>query len=86
MYFKGHEDIKIAVDVWGSDNEELVILLHGGGQTRHAWGDTGKKLAEAGVHLERKRPSRPSARNDPRIQRAAKGQGKRNHEFVKGCV
>ena len=50
MYFKGHGAIKIAADVWGSNNEELVILLHGGGQTRHAWGDTGKKLAEAGYH------------------------------------
>ncbi len=50
MYFKGHGDIKIAADVWGSNNEELVILLHGGGQTRHAWGETGKKLAEAGYH------------------------------------
>ena len=50
MDFKGHEDIKIAADVWGSNNQELVILLHGGGQTRHAWGETGKKLAEAGYH------------------------------------
>ena len=50
MDFKGHEDIKIAADVWGSNNQELVILLHGGGQTRHAWGNTGKKLAEAGYH------------------------------------
>ena len=50
MYFKGHGDIKIAADVWGSNNEELVILLHGGGQTRHAWGDTGKKLSDAGYH------------------------------------
>lgn len=50
MYFKGHQDIKIAADVWGSNNQELVILLHGGGQTRHAWGNTGKKLAEAGYH------------------------------------
>ena len=50
MYFKGHGDIKIAADVWGSNNQELVILLHGGGQTRHAWGETGKKLAEAGYH------------------------------------
>lgn len=50
MHFKGHGDIKIAADIWGSNNQELVILLHGGGQTRHAWGDTGKKLAEAGYH------------------------------------
>ncbi|GIT32991.1 MAG: hypothetical protein Ct9H300mP3_05220 [Gammaproteobacteria bacterium] len=34
MHFKGHGDIKIAADVWGSNNQELVILLHGGGQTR----------------------------------------------------
>ena len=50
MHFKGHGDIKIAADVWGSNNQELVIFLHGGGQTRHAWRDTGKKLAEAGYH------------------------------------
>ena len=50
MDFKGHGDIKIAADVWGSNNQELVILLHGGGQTRHAWGETGNKLAEAGYH------------------------------------
>ena len=50
MHFKGHGGLKIAADVWGSDNNKLVILLHGGGQTRHAWGETGKKLAEAGYH------------------------------------
>ena len=50
MHFKGHGGLKIAADVWGSDNKKLVILLHGGGQTRHAWGETGKKLAEAGYH------------------------------------
>ncbi len=50
MHFNGHGGLKIAADVWGSNNQELVILLHGGGQTRHAWGNTGKKLAEAGYH------------------------------------
>ena len=50
MHFKGQGGLKIAADVWGSDNQDLVILLHGGGQTRHAWGGTGKKLAEAGYH------------------------------------
>jgi len=50
MHFKGQGGLKIAADVWGSDNKKLVILLHGGGQTRHAWGETGKKLAEAGYH------------------------------------
>ncbi len=50
MHFKGHGGLKIAADVWGFNNQDLVILLHGGGQTRHAWGNTGKKLAEAGYH------------------------------------
>jgi len=50
MQFKGHGGLKIAADVWGSNNQELVILLHGGGQTRHAWGNTGKKLADSGYH------------------------------------
>jgi len=50
MHFKGQGGLKIAADVWGSDNKKLVVLLHGGGQTRHAWGETGKKLAEAGYH------------------------------------
>ena len=48
MHFKGQEGLKIAADVWGSDENPLVILLHGGGQTRHAWQETGKKLSQAG--------------------------------------
>lgn len=48
MHFKGQEGLKIAADVWGSDENPLVILLHGGGQTRHAWQETGKKLSKAG--------------------------------------
>ncbi|HEX2509942.1 MAG TPA: alpha/beta fold hydrolase, partial [Microvirga sp.] len=27
-----------------------VLLLHGGGQTRHAWSKTARRLAEAGWH------------------------------------
>ncbi len=50
MYFKGQENLKIAGDIWGEKNEQLVILLHGGGQTRHAWGNTAEKLAQAGFH------------------------------------
>tara|TARA_Y100000590_G_scaffold465767_1_gene639003 strand:- start:5640 stop:6470 length:831 start_codon:yes stop_codon:yes gene_type:complete len=50
MHFNGQGNLKIAADVWGEENSQLVVLLHGGGQTRHAWGNTGKKLAEAGFH------------------------------------
>jgi len=27
-----------------------VLFLHGGGQTRHAWSRTARRLAEAGFH------------------------------------
>ena len=50
MHFKGQGGLKIAADAWGSDNQDIVILLHGGGQTRHAWGETGKKLSKAGFY------------------------------------
>lgn len=34
--------------LWGNPDGPLVVLLHGGGQTRHAWGGTGKRLGAAG--------------------------------------
>ena len=43
----GSDNNKIAVDVWGDSNNPAVILIHGGGQTRHAWKGTGEKLAAA---------------------------------------
>jgi pimeloyl-ACP methyl ester carboxylesterase len=38
----------LAVDCWGEETQQSVILLHGGGQTRHAWKGTGQVLADAG--------------------------------------
>lgn len=35
-------------DAWGDPANPPVLLLHGGGQTRHSWGDTAQVLAEAG--------------------------------------
>jgi len=46
--FEGFEGIPLTADVWGDDDGWPVLLLHGGGQTRHAWGHTGRALAEAG--------------------------------------
>ena len=46
----GAEGIRIAGDAWGDLNGPLVLLLHGGGQTRHAWGGTGKLLGAAGYY------------------------------------
>ena len=45
------DDIFIAADVWGNPSAAPVILLHGGGQTRHAWGGAGEILARAGFHV-----------------------------------
>ena len=42
--------VTIAGDSWGDPTGPLVVLLHGGGQTRHAWKGTGQRLAEAGYH------------------------------------
>ncbi|MGB0847886.1 MAG: alpha/beta fold hydrolase [Thiolinea sp.] len=49
-YFQGCEDNTIAGDSWGDPGQTAVILLHGGGQTRHAWKGAGEKLGEAGFY------------------------------------
>ena len=46
----GHEGVNIAGDTWGDANGPLVMLQHGGGQTRHAWKGAGETLGEAGYH------------------------------------
>ena len=40
----------IAGDAYGDPTAPPVLLLHGGGQTRHAWGGTAAALADAGRH------------------------------------
>ncbi len=37
-------------DAWGDPSHPPVLLLHGGGQTRHAWSGTAECLARAGWH------------------------------------
>ncbi|MEU9235976.1 alpha/beta fold hydrolase [Streptomyces subrutilus] len=46
--FVGHGGIRLAADVWGRAPAPPLVLLHGGGQTRHAWGRTGPRLAALG--------------------------------------
>jgi non-heme chloroperoxidase len=41
--------VHVAADIYG-DSGPLVILQHGGGQTRHAWKSAGQMLADAGYH------------------------------------
>jgi|TARA_B110000014_G_C20126098_1_gene600026 pimeloyl-ACP methyl ester carboxylesterase len=49
--FKGHDDLVLAGDLYGSELDPLVLLLHGGGQTRHAWGGTAKKFVREGFQV-----------------------------------
>ena len=46
--FEGFEGIHLVGDEWGDPDAWPVLLMHGGGQTRHAWGGTAKTLAEPG--------------------------------------
>lgn len=46
--FQGFEGLSLAAEVWGEADAWPVLLLHGGGQTRHAWGGTAAALARAG--------------------------------------
>jgi pimeloyl-ACP methyl ester carboxylesterase len=40
--------VGLAADVYGEPGAPPVLLLHGGGQTRHAWGSAAMALAAAG--------------------------------------
>lgn len=46
--FVGGGGIRLAADVWGDESSPPLVLLHGGGQTRHAWDRTGPRLAVLG--------------------------------------
>lgn len=37
-------------DAEGDPNKQPVIFLHGGGQTRHSWGDTARVIAQQGYY------------------------------------
>lgn len=48
--FHGEEGVTLAGETYGDPRAQAVILLHGGGQTRHAWGDTASALGRAGYY------------------------------------
>jgi pimeloyl-ACP methyl ester carboxylesterase len=45
--FAGASGNRLIADVFGESGPS-VLLLHGGGQTRHAWRKTAERLAQAG--------------------------------------
>jgi pimeloyl-ACP methyl ester carboxylesterase len=50
MHYWQGKGVHLAGDSWGKTNGPLVLLQHGGGQTRHAWKRTGEVLGAAGYH------------------------------------
>jgi pimeloyl-ACP methyl ester carboxylesterase len=46
----GADGLRLAVDVFPGHRATGVLLLHGGGQTRHAWRATAARLSAAGWH------------------------------------
>ncbi len=48
LRLEGAGGVTLAADAWGSPSAPPVLLLHGGGQTRHSWGSTARALAADG--------------------------------------
>lgn len=53
--FRGSEGITLVADEWNHDalpaDQPTVLLLHGGGQNRFSWKNTGQILADHGLHV-----------------------------------
>jgi len=47
----GSGGVTVAGDSWGDPAGPLVLLQHGGGQTRHAWKGAGETLGQSGYHV-----------------------------------
>ncbi|MES2258464.1 MAG: alpha/beta hydrolase [Pseudomonadota bacterium] len=49
--YTGYHGVQLAADIGGDPSAQAVILLHGGGQTRHSWGKAARDLVAAGYHV-----------------------------------
>lgn len=49
--YQGSGGVTLAASVGGEENAPPVILMHGGGQTRHSWGTAARDLVEAGFRV-----------------------------------
>lgn len=48
MVFRGSEGLALAADGVGPPDGRPVLLVHGGGQTRHAWSNAARELGRCG--------------------------------------
>lgn len=51
LKFQTTADITIVADAYGNPEDDPILLLHGGGQTRNSWKKTGQILAEKGWYV-----------------------------------
>ncbi len=52
--FRGVDDLGLVADEWNRESpgdKPTILMLHGGGQNRHSWKNTGQILADAGFHV-----------------------------------
>jgi pimeloyl-ACP methyl ester carboxylesterase len=49
----GWNGLRLRADAFGTESDPPVVLLHGGGQTRFAWGTTPQVLADRGWYVLR---------------------------------
>ena len=52
--FRGVDDLVLVADEWnrGTDSDRpSILLLHGGGQNRYSWKNTGQVLADESFHV-----------------------------------
>src|ERR1700739_4734914 len=51
--FSGVGGIKLVADEWnrGATSRPSILMLHGGGQNRFSWKNTGQALGEQGFHV-----------------------------------
>ena len=54
--FRGAKDIRLVADEWNrgaasASVRPTILMLHGGGQNRHSWKNTGQELADEGFHV-----------------------------------
>jgi pimeloyl-ACP methyl ester carboxylesterase len=48
LSLQGADGLTLAADAWGDPGDPPVLFLHGGGQTRHAWGGAAERIAATG--------------------------------------
>ena len=46
--FETRDGLKLIADTWGDPENQPILFAHGGGQTRHAWGNTARALGGDG--------------------------------------